>query len=207
MTIRALAMAALLLVVCPLVAAPAAADATRASVARAPVDYPASAVAAGEEGTVLIALEVDASGRARDVSVQESSGYPRLDDAALHSVTRWSFRPATREGRPRSQRILVPVAFRLNREANFVAEPHGVAAIAGALLCLLGGVVWTAGAVWSVVQAKRSSLLWLWCMVALWIVAYPVFLAMHWTRAKRSLAVVLLGVFLFSLGIYLEPSR
>jgi hypothetical protein len=43
-------------------------------------------------------------------------------------------------------------------------------------------------------------------MVAIWIVTYPVFVVAHWSVARRTLAVVLSGLFLFSLGLYMAPS-
>lgn len=202
--IRALAIVGLLLLLSPLLRAQAASDFSAPSVATSPVQYPAAAVSAGEEGTVMVAVEVDASGRARDVSIHKSSGHPRLDEAALRSVSHWSFRPATSRGEPVAQRVLVPVAFRLEREAGTVTLPSA-ASIGGSLLCLLGTLVWLVGFVWSVVLAKRRSILWLSGMVALWIVTYPVFVAVHWSVAKRSLMAVLGGVFLFSLGLYVAP--
>ncbi|MGN2244984.1 energy transducer TonB [Frateuria sp. GZRR33] len=158
-----------------------------------------------EEGTVMVALEVDASGRVRDARIHESSGHARLDEAALRSVSHWAFRPATRQGEPVAQRVLVPVAFRLDRKAGRMALPSA-ASIAGSLMCLLGSLVWLFGFVWSVVLAKRRSILWLSCMVAAWIVTYPVFVAVHWSVARRSLAVVLGGVFLLSVGLYIAPA-
>jgi hypothetical protein len=40
-------------------------------------------------------------------------------------------------------------------------------------------------------------------MVPVWILTYPVFVAMHWSLAKRNLAVVSLGIVLACLGAYL----
>lgn len=203
--IRALALVALLLVWCPPLRAQTATDFSAPSVARSPVQYPPDAVSAGEEGTVMVALEVDGSGRAHDARIDESSGHPRLDEAALLSVSRWSFRPATRKGEPVAQRIRVPVAFRLDREAGVMRLPSA-ASMGGSLLRLLGSLVWLAGFVWSVVLAKRRSILWLSGMVAVWIVTYPLFVAVHWSVARRTLAVVLAGVFMLSLGLYIAPS-
>lgn len=106
----------------------------------------------------MVAVEVDASGQSRDVRVHASSGHPRLDEAALRSVPHWSFRPAMRKGEPVAQRILVPVAFRLQRDAG-IMPAASAASLGGSLLCLLGTAVWLVGFVWSVVLAKRRSIL------------------------------------------------
>ena len=47
--------------------------------------------------------------------------------------------------------------------------------------------------------------LWLWELVSVWILTYPVFMAMLWSDAKRNLAVVSLGIVLACLGVYLAP--
>jgi TonB family protein len=204
--VRTLALVALLLVVCTPLCAQTGTDFSAPSVAESPIQYPPEAASAGEEGTVMVALEVDASGRAHDVRVHASSGHPRLDEAALQSVARWSFRPAIRKGKPVAQRILVPVSFRLDREAGGLTAPPSAASLGGSLLRLLGTAVWLIGFVWSVILAKRRSILWLSGMVAIWIVTYPVFVVAHWSVARRTLAVVLSGLFLFSLGLYMAPS-
>lgn len=43
-------------------------------------------------------------------------------------------------------------------------------------------------------------------MVAVWFVTYPIFVAVHWSAAKRTLVVVVGGLLLFSLGLYIAPS-
>jgi hypothetical protein len=72
------------------------------------------------------------------------------------------------------------------------------------LMKLLGGIVWIFGFAWSLVLAKRRSILWLSGMVALWVVTYPVFLVVHWQSARRSLPLVMAGMALSSLGLYLS---
>jgi len=104
-----------------------------------------------------------------------------------------------------AQRVLVPVAFALERGAGGTASPS-VASLVASLLCLLGTLVGLLGFVWSIVLAKRRSFLWLSGMVALWIVTYPVFVAVHWSVAKHTLVAVLGAVFLFCLGLYIAPS-
>ena len=49
------------------------------------------------------------------------------------------------------------------------------------------------------------AITWLWGLVPVWILTYPVFVAMHWSDAKRNLVVVSLGIVLACLGMYLAP--
>jgi protein TonB len=206
MTFRKSVAAAWLVVACLAANAHAAVDTTDPSVIDAPIQYPSSAVSALEEGTVMVAAEVGTSGRVVGAKVDKSSGYPGLDAAALHSISDWSFRPGTKEGKPTAQWIRVPVRFQLRHETTDVSASLGTfPAVAGFLLGTLGSLIWLAGFIWSIVLAKRQSILWLSGMVALWIVTYPLFVAMHWSSARRSLLVVSLGVLLLCLGTYLAP--
>ncbi len=79
----------------------------------APV-YPPASRRRGEQGLVVLEVEVLADGRAGDVRVVETPGYPRLVDAAVRAVRQAAFRPATRGGRP------VPSVLRLR--IRFVLE-------------------------------------------------------------------------------------
>lgn len=45
--------------------------------------------------------------------VEESSGYDRLDEAALSAVERWRFEPARRGGRSVEAEVVVPMEFQL----------------------------------------------------------------------------------------------
>lgn len=63
----------------------------------APV-YPALSRRLGETGTVLLRVELNESGEVTGAQVQGSSGYARLDDAALHAVRSWRCTPASRNG-------------------------------------------------------------------------------------------------------------
>lgn len=208
MMFRKSVVAAWLLAACLAANAHATADTSGPSVIHAPVQYPSSAVFIGEEGTVLVAAEVDTNGRAVGAKIDKSSGHPDLDSAALQSISRWSFRPGTKDGKPVAQQVVVPIQFQLQHEATGVSVLlEASLAMAGVLLSVLGTLIWVIGFVWSIVLAKRQSILWLSGMVALWIVTYPLFVTMHWSSAKRNLIVVSLGIALLCLGLYLAPSR
>jgi protein TonB len=61
--------------------------------------YPPTSRRLGEEGRVVVNVYVLADGRVGEVQVLTSSGYERLDAAALEHVRRnWRFDPATRDG-------------------------------------------------------------------------------------------------------------
>jgi protein TonB len=78
-------------------------------------DYPEEAQRQHQEGVVLLNVEVGADGRASEVTVRQSSGFPLLDEAALEAVRRWRFEPARSGGLPVSSEAHVPVRFILSR--------------------------------------------------------------------------------------------
>jgi len=53
--------------------------------------YPIGAVRRGEEGTVVLRITVGENGRAVDVAVEKTSGYPALDRSAVRAVERADF--------------------------------------------------------------------------------------------------------------------
>lgn len=71
--------------------------------------YPPESRAAGEQGTVILRLTVDGSGRPTAVSIAKSSGFPRLDRAATEAGWRCRVRDAT----PGSH-LEAPVRFNLS---------------------------------------------------------------------------------------------
>jgi protein TonB len=78
----------------------------------APV-YPERSRRLGESGHVVVRVEIDADGRARQVQVLRSSGIARLDEAALAAVRAARFKPYTENGVPLSVWTAVPVVFEL----------------------------------------------------------------------------------------------
>lgn len=77
--------------------------------------YPREALREGLQGTVLLRVLVDESGRPLEVSIASSSGHRVLDRAAREQVLRkWQFVPAMRDGRPVRAVGTVPVAFSLD---------------------------------------------------------------------------------------------
>jgi periplasmic protein TonB len=77
-------------------------------------DYPASSRRAGEAGTVVLDLYILPNGRVGDAKVQKSSGFPRLDEAAVKEAKRsWRFVPGTENGKPAAMWHSTKVTFNL----------------------------------------------------------------------------------------------
>jgi periplasmic protein TonB len=64
-------------------------------------EYPPSSRRAGEAGTVILEVYVLETGRVGEAKVKQSSGFPRLDEAAVREVKRsWRLVPGTENGKP-----------------------------------------------------------------------------------------------------------
>jgi len=79
----------------------------------APV-YPRMSRRMGEQGTVMVRVLINADGRAEQAEIRTSSGYARLDDAALDTVKRWRYVPGKRAGTAEAMWFNVPVRFVLD---------------------------------------------------------------------------------------------
>lgn len=80
----------------------------------APV-YPKWSRRQGESGRVLVKVYVDEGGLPRSVQVVESSGHPRLDEAARAAVQAARFKPYAENGRPTAGWAFVPLTFDLEK--------------------------------------------------------------------------------------------
>jgi protein TonB len=77
--------------------------------------YPMSAIRAGDAGALSLEVLVGTDGRVRDARVSQSSGFGRLDQAAvIEAKQHWRLRPATRDGVPFEQWLTLKVVFRLD---------------------------------------------------------------------------------------------
>jgi protein TonB len=80
------------------------------------VEYPRLAKRNGETGLVVVRASVDASGGTpRAVLIGQSSGHPRLDEAALAAVRKARFKPYTENGQPVDGWALIPIHFELEK--------------------------------------------------------------------------------------------
>lgn len=74
---------------------------------------PNRSIELGESGLVELNVLVDSNGHPQEVKLARSSGFWRLDEAALKAVEQWRFVPASRGGKPETSRVTVPLRFRL----------------------------------------------------------------------------------------------
>jgi TonB family protein len=75
-------------------------------------EYSEEARKAKYQGTVELYVEVDAGGRARNIKVLHSLGLG-LDEKAMEAVTKWKFRPGTKDGKAVTVMAMIEVTFRL----------------------------------------------------------------------------------------------
>lgn len=78
---------------------------------RTPPTYPAISRRLGEEGTVVLRVELDEQGNISMARVSTSSGLARLDAAALAAIKTWHCTPALRNGQPVRAFALQPFKF------------------------------------------------------------------------------------------------
>ncbi len=75
--------------------------------------YPAVSRRLNEEGTVALRVFVNAQGAAEQVLLYHSSGFARLDEAAVEAVKSWQFAPAHAGQQVLASWVDVPVIFKL----------------------------------------------------------------------------------------------
>jgi protein TonB len=76
-----------------------------------PPAYPAMSRRLGEQGQVMVRVLIGIDGKAQQAQVSRSSGYERLDQAALNAVLRWRYVPGKRGGVPEAMWFNVPINF------------------------------------------------------------------------------------------------
>jgi protein TonB len=78
--------------------------------------YPSASQRLGEEGVVILSLYVLENGRVGEARVEKSSGFERLDDAAVrHAKSRWRLLPGTLNGKPHAAWMQIAVRFQLKK--------------------------------------------------------------------------------------------
>lgn len=75
--------------------------------------YPTMSRRLREEGRVMVLVQLSAAGLPEQVSVKHSSGFERLDEAAVKAVRTWKFRPTKINGEPTADTVEVPIRFAL----------------------------------------------------------------------------------------------
>lgn len=76
-----------------------------------PPGYPRISRRNGEQGTVIVRVFISTQGTPEKAEVRTSSGFTRLDQAALEAVQRWRFVPGRRNGTPEAMWFNIPVRF------------------------------------------------------------------------------------------------
>jgi protein TonB len=79
-----------------------------------PPVYPRMSKRLGEQGVVIVRALIGVNGLAEKAEIYKSSGYERLDQAALDAVIHWRYVPGKRLGRVESMWFNIPVKFVLN---------------------------------------------------------------------------------------------
>ncbi|BAK68129.1 TonB-like protein [Sphingobium sp. SYK-6] len=80
-----------------------------------PPAYPLASRREKEEGTVMLSVLLAIDGHVAEIAIARSSGFPRLDRAALDAVSDWRWSPMTRDGEPVMVRGVVTIPFILQR--------------------------------------------------------------------------------------------
>ena len=75
--------------------------------------YPSASRRLSEEGRVMLTITISAAGKVGAMSVNQSSGFARLDTAAECVVRRLPFDPGKRDGQPVDSQATLPIVFKL----------------------------------------------------------------------------------------------
>jgi len=73
--------------------------------------YPAMSKRLGEQGKVVVRVLIGVDGVAQKAEIRHSSGFDRLDQAALTTAQRWRYVPGKRGGVPEAMWFNVPINF------------------------------------------------------------------------------------------------
>jgi len=80
-----------------------------------PPTYPGIALRKGWEGDVRLQALITPNGQVGAVTVEQSSGFPVLDAAAIEAVQDWRFTPDSASGDGDDRPVAIPVQFRIRR--------------------------------------------------------------------------------------------
>jgi protein TonB len=73
--------------------------------------YPPLSKRMGEQGKVVVRVLIGADGLPQKADIRTSSGFERLDQAALATVMKWRYVPGKRAGVPEAMWFNVPINF------------------------------------------------------------------------------------------------
>lgn len=88
--------------------------------------YPVISRRLGEEGTTILTVWISAKGAVVKMGIYKSSGYPRLDKAALTAVKDWKFAPRTYDGVAVDSTSRLPIMWKLEEDSlpPFLRRPQ-----------------------------------------------------------------------------------
>jgi len=78
-----------------------------------PPRYPPQAVREHHTGKVILKVLIAVDGSPKEVTVEKSSGFRELDQAAIAAAKTWTFNPGVRNGQRYEGYALVPIDFNL----------------------------------------------------------------------------------------------
>lgn len=78
-------------------------------------EYPEISVRRGEEGVLVAEISLDAAARITGSRIAQSSGFERLDRAALNAILNCHFRPETVDGAAKASKASVRFAWKLQK--------------------------------------------------------------------------------------------
>ncbi|MDO8742849.1 MAG: energy transducer TonB [Polaromonas sp.] len=73
--------------------------------------YPPISRRLGEQGKVVVRVLIGTDGAAQNAEIRQSSGFERLDQAALRTALKWRYVPGKRNGAPEAMWFNVPINF------------------------------------------------------------------------------------------------
>jgi len=76
--------------------------------------YPSTSQRLNEQGRTTVRVLIGTNGLAERAEIAKSSGYKRLDDAAINTVMRWRYVPGKRGGVAEAMWFDVPINWTLN---------------------------------------------------------------------------------------------
>lgn len=89
----------------------AASDLSTSMISARPPKYPIESRRKREQGTVVLSVLVNTIGSVAEVRVSRSSGFARLDKAALDAIRHWRWSPNVRGGQPVMVKGFVDIPF------------------------------------------------------------------------------------------------
>jgi protein TonB len=79
-----------------------------------PPIYPRMSKRLGEQGTVVLRVLIGVNGQAEKIEIFKSSGFDRLDQAAIETAAKWRYKPGQRMGKVEALWFNLPIRFELN---------------------------------------------------------------------------------------------